>query len=114
MDVWPGEREGDEPCVYHGHTMTSRLQLNTALAVIKEYAFECSSYPLILRLEQHLETSEQRLLVDRLRSAFGDSLYVPPSSPNAICPQPCPQLFTKKILIAVSHTTCDVSWLIDR
>lgn len=45
VDVWePPEdgSEGDEPIIYHGRTLTSKLPLTKALVAIADYAFERS------------------------------------------------------------------------
>lgn len=41
VDLW--EIDGfDEPVIYHGHTLTSKLPVKKALRAIKEFAFETS------------------------------------------------------------------------
>uniref|UniRef100_A0A0L8I8M9 Phosphoinositide phospholipase C n=1 Tax=Octopus bimaculoides TaxID=37653 RepID=A0A0L8I8M9_OCTBM len=40
MDCWDGN--DDEPVIYHGHTLTSKIQLDKVLIAIKEYAFKTS------------------------------------------------------------------------
>lgn len=47
VDVWePAEdgSEGDEPVIYHGRTLTSKLPLTKALIAITDFAFERSQY----------------------------------------------------------------------
>jgi hypothetical protein len=47
VDVWePAEdgSEGDDPVIYHGRTLTTKLPLTKALVAIADYAFERSQY----------------------------------------------------------------------
>jgi len=66
--------------------------------VIAEYAFECSVYPLIVRVAVHLALDEQRALALQLRQHLGDALFVPDDEPDE---NPSPELYKNKILIAV-------------
>ena len=40
VDCWDGS--GDDPVVYHGHTLTSKILFRDVLDTIDEYAFEKS------------------------------------------------------------------------
>ena len=42
VDAWDGQ--GDEPVVYHGHTLTSKVPLKSVIEAINEYAFVTSEY----------------------------------------------------------------------
>jgi hypothetical protein len=50
VDIWDGD-EDDGPIVYHGYTMVSKLLLKDVLEAIGAYAFDTTTYPLILSLE---------------------------------------------------------------
>lgn len=41
VDVWNGP--SNDPVVYHGHTMTSKIKFKDILQAVKLYAFEASS-----------------------------------------------------------------------
>jgi len=40
VDCWDGPDE--EPVIYHGHTLTSKILFKDAVETIEEYAFESS------------------------------------------------------------------------
>jgi len=40
VDCWDGA--DDEPVIYHGHTLTSKISFKSAIDCINEYAFEAS------------------------------------------------------------------------
>lgn len=75
MDVWDGP---DEPVVYHGRTLTSRLPVRDALTAIAKYAFVASPYPVILSMEVHCDHAQQDKLADILRSTLGKALVDSP------------------------------------
>uniref|UniRef100_A0A914W8E7 Phosphoinositide phospholipase C n=2 Tax=Plectus sambesii TaxID=2011161 RepID=A0A914W8E7_9BILA len=105
LDLWePAEdgSEGDEPVIYHGRTLTSRLPLTKALVAISEFAFERSQYPLLVRLEVHMGTPWQKILAHRLRTTLGSRLFVPANDPTDWTTDdnhPTPESFRNKILL---------------
>lgn len=42
MDTWDGD--DNEPIIYHGHTLTSKILFKDAITAIKEYAFKATPY----------------------------------------------------------------------
>ena len=40
VDCWDGS--GDEPIIYHGHTLTSKIYFRDVLEAIEEHAFDKS------------------------------------------------------------------------
>lgn len=65
--------------VYHGHTLTSQLQLKPVLETIKEAAFVTSEYPIILSIENNCrKLASHRTMARLMREVFGDFLYVEP------------------------------------
>ncbi len=55
LDCWDGDN--DEPVIYHGYTITSKILFKDAIKAIKDYAFKvCVSlitiitYPLVLNV----------------------------------------------------------------
>ena len=107
LDIWdPGEDyDVKEPVIYHGGTQTTKLPLSAALTTINELAFEKTSFPLFIRLEQHLSLEWQRYLVEALLTHFGDKLYLPfEDTVDWTLPEnsPTPSEFMNKILLVVS------------
>lgn len=75
MDVWDGP---DEPVVYHGRTLTSRLPVRDALTAIAKYAFVASPYPVILSMEVHCDHAQQDKLAEILKATLGKALVSEP------------------------------------
>ena len=40
VDVWNGPQ--GNPIIYHGHTLTSKIQLDDVLKAVNEHAFVCT------------------------------------------------------------------------
>uniref|UniRef100_H0WL52 Phosphoinositide phospholipase C n=1 Tax=Otolemur garnettii TaxID=30611 RepID=H0WL52_OTOGA len=72
IDCWDGAQ--NEPIVYHGYTLTSKLLFKTVIQAIHKYAFMTSDYPVVLSLENHCSPSQQEVMADNLQTTFGDSL----------------------------------------
>nr|XP_048288455.1 1-phosphatidylinositol 4,5-bisphosphate phosphodiesterase zeta-1 isoform X2 [Myodes glareolus] len=72
IDCWDGAE--NEPVVYHGYTLTSKLLFKTVIQAINKYAFVSSEYPVVLSLENHCSPSQQEVMADILQSTFGDFL----------------------------------------
>ncbi|KAM5263490.1 1-phosphatidylinositol 4,5-bisphosphate phosphodiesterase zeta-1 [Ctenodactylus gundi] len=72
IDCWDGSQ--DEPVVYHGYTLTSKLLFKTVIQAIRKYAFMTSEYPVVLSLENHCSPSQQEVMADILQTILGESL----------------------------------------
>uniref|UniRef100_A0A8C5L8A6 Phosphoinositide phospholipase C n=1 Tax=Jaculus jaculus TaxID=51337 RepID=A0A8C5L8A6_JACJA len=72
IDCWDGSQ--NEPIVYHGYTLTSKLLFKTVIQAIHKYAFMTSEYPVVLSLENHCSPSQQEVMADILHTTFGESL----------------------------------------
>ncbi|MBZ3883909.1 1-phosphatidylinositol 4,5-bisphosphate phosphodiesterase zeta-1 [Sciurus carolinensis] len=72
IDCWDGSQ--NEPVVYHGYTLTSKLLFKTVVQAIHKYAFMTSQYPVVLSLENHCSPPQQEVMADILQTTFGDSL----------------------------------------
>jgi len=74
LDCWDGP--DNEPIVYHGWTLTSKLDFSEVLNdAIKPYAFYVSEFPLILSIENHCSKKQQDQLAFHLVNILGDLLY---------------------------------------
>lgn len=45
VDCWDGPN--DEPIIYHGHTLTSKISFKAAIDAVNEYAFVASEYVIL-------------------------------------------------------------------
>lgn len=98
IDCWDGKY--GRPIVNHGRTMTSEIMFEDCIAVITRYAFASSAYPLIISLEVHCSPEQQLLMVDIMKSYFGELLLTSPLTMNATS-LPSPEELKNKILIKV-------------
>ncbi len=75
MDLHCYDGSDGQPTVHNG-TLTSRIPLNEVLEVINNYAFEMSSYPLILCMEIQCSLNQQERIAQLLIAIFGEKLYL--------------------------------------
>jgi len=96
LDCWDGD--DGEPIIYHGYTLTTKIQFKDVVEACKKYAFEKSAYPLILSIENHCGIGQQEVMALHLKNILGSSLYVgePDQSADKL---PSPEDLTHKILI---------------
>ncbi|XP_040291278.1 1-phosphatidylinositol 4,5-bisphosphate phosphodiesterase zeta-1 [Bufo bufo] len=97
IDCWDGDE--DEPVVFHGFTLTSKLLFKTVISVINQYAFQASPYPLILSLENHCSPKQQEVMARHLLSILGDKLLTMTVANSFSRFLPSPEALKGKILI---------------
>ena len=76
VDLWDGD--DNEPIIYHGYTLTSKILLRDVLEVIYDHAFDASKYPVILSLENHLSIEQQKIAAVYFQGFLGDMLLTEP------------------------------------
>ncbi|KAL4493611.1 hypothetical protein ABPG72_004104 [Tetrahymena utriculariae] len=76
LDCWDGEN--NEPLVYHGHTLTSRILFKDVLQTIDQYAFMTSPFPVILSFENHCSVEQSKKIAYYLKTIFKDKLFIVP------------------------------------
>lgn len=96
LDCWDGPN--CEPIIYHGRTLTSKINFRDVLVAINEHAFEISDYPVILSLENHCSTKQQKVMAQYLVDIFKDQLYTSPVSEN-FHHLPSPESLKRKFII---------------
>lgn len=94
IDCW-NDTDGD-PCVYHGHTFTSKIKFRKAIEVINSFAFCKSDFPVILSLEVHCNLAQQDKMAEHLKDVFGDKLVFGPFNDDHL---PSPNDLRGKILL---------------
>ncbi|KAM9791222.1 1-phosphatidylinositol 4,5-bisphosphate phosphodiesterase delta-1-like isoform X4 [Syngnathus typhle] len=97
LDCWDGS--DDEPVIYHGYTLTSKILFKDAIKAIKEYAFETSEYPVILSLENHCSVEQQKVMARHLSSILGSALVTSPLGDAMPTKFPSPEELKGKFLI---------------
>ncbi|XP_065181115.1 1-phosphatidylinositol 4,5-bisphosphate phosphodiesterase delta-4-like [Sycon ciliatum] len=71
LDCWDGD---EEPDIFHGHTLTSKVPFRAVITAIKDSAFKTSPYPVILSLENHCSVPQQNKMDEIMAEIFGDQL----------------------------------------
>ncbi|NXC34856.1 PLCZ1 phosphodiesterase, partial [Campylorhamphus procurvoides] len=98
IDCWDGTN--NEPIVYHGHTLTSKIPFRSVIHVIDKYAFMSSAYPLVLSLENHCSTKQQEVMAECLKSILGEKLLSSPLGGDAEMTRlPSPEALKFKVLV---------------
>ncbi|XP_009956345.1 PREDICTED: 1-phosphatidylinositol 4,5-bisphosphate phosphodiesterase zeta-1 [Leptosomus discolor] len=98
IDCWDGS--SNEPVVYHGHTLTSKIPFDSVIQVIDKYAFVASDYPVILSLENHCSPKQQEVMADYLESILGDKLLTSTIGGETVVTQlPSPEALKFKVLV---------------
>ena len=69
MDCWDGP--DNEPIIYHGRTLTTKIKFSDVIKAIKEHAFITSDYPVILSVEQHCDIGQQGVMARLFKEVFG-------------------------------------------
>ncbi|OAF65631.1 hypothetical protein A3Q56_06631, partial [Intoshia linei] len=96
LDCWDGTK--NEPIIYHGHTLTSKIEFLAVIETINEYAFLKSDYPLVLSIENHCSPPFQSRMVYHMKTILSDSLYTEKINDKDEC-LPAPNYLKRKILI---------------
>jgi hypothetical protein len=75
VDCWDGKNQ--QPVIFHGHTLTSKILFYDVVQCIKDNAFKNNPYPVILSLETHCCVAQQDVMADIFIEIFGDMLLLP-------------------------------------
>ncbi|XP_032387062.1 1-phosphatidylinositol 4,5-bisphosphate phosphodiesterase delta-1 isoform X2 [Etheostoma spectabile] len=89
----------DEPEIYHGYTLTSKILFKDVIKAIKEYAFKTSDYPVILSLENNCSVKQQEVMAQHLTSILGSALVTSPLGDGMPINFPSPEELKGKFLI---------------
>ncbi|KRY76733.1 1-phosphatidylinositol 4,5-bisphosphate phosphodiesterase epsilon-1 [Trichinella pseudospiralis] len=72
LDCWDGD--DGQPVIYHGHTLTTKIDFKQVVEIIHKSAFEASSLPVIISIENHCSLLQQTKMAQTFKAVFGDSL----------------------------------------
>ncbi|XP_078120799.1 1-phosphatidylinositol 4,5-bisphosphate phosphodiesterase delta-1-like isoform X2 [Sander vitreus] len=97
LDCWDGS--DDEPEIYHGYTLTSKILFKDVIKAIKEYAFKVSDYPVILSLENNCSVKQQEVMAQHMSSILGSALVTSPLGDGMPINFPSPEELKGKFLI---------------
>ncbi|XP_074428850.1 1-phosphatidylinositol 4,5-bisphosphate phosphodiesterase zeta-1 [Larus michahellis] len=97
IDCWDGSN--NEPVVYHGHTLTSKILFHSVIQVIDKYAFVASDYPVVLSLENHCSPKQQEVMAEYLEDILGDKLLTSTIGDTDVTQLPSPEALKFKILV---------------
>ncbi|NWX07152.1 PLCZ1 phosphodiesterase, partial [Caloenas nicobarica] len=97
IDCWDGSN--NEPVVYHGHTLTSKILFRAVIQVVDKYAFMASDYPVVLSLENHCSPTQQEVIAEHLQNTLGDKLLTSTLGDPEVTQLPSPEALKFKILI---------------
>ncbi|XP_038156449.1 1-phosphatidylinositol 4,5-bisphosphate phosphodiesterase delta-1b isoform X1 [Cyprinodon tularosa] len=97
LDCWDGS--DNEPVIYHGYTLTSKILFKDVIKAIKEYAFKTSDYPVILSLENHCSVEQQSVMAKHMTSILGSALVTTPLGDSMPTNFPSPEELKGKFLI---------------
>lgn len=96
LDVWDGE--DGEPIIYHGHTLTSKILLRDVIEIIAEYSFKTSKYPVILSIENHLSSEQEKRMAEFFYFILGDLVLDKPLDEDED-KWPSPEQLAGKIIV---------------
>jgi phosphatidylinositol phospholipase C, delta len=99
VDIYDGD---NEPMIFHGKTLTSKVSVREVCEAIKKYGFVSSPYPIIISAEIHCGLAQQDMLAHLMKEVFGNALIVAPDEPVPPIPElPSPEHLKGKILLKV-------------
>ncbi|CAH1795147.1 unnamed protein product [Owenia fusiformis] len=96
LDCWDGP--DNEPVIYHGYTLTSKILFKDVISAIDIYAFKASHFPVILSIENHCSVDQQKVMARHMIEIFGDKLFRTPLEDDT-AELPSPFALKGKILI---------------
>lgn len=86
LDCWDGEK--NDPVIFHGKTLTTKIFFRDVIKAIEQYSFVNSKYPVILSIENHCNLEQQRVLAAIMKDTFKEKLAWPQDYPDGYLPSP--------------------------
>ena len=103
--MWDGPQM--EPIVYHGYTLTSKIQFRDVLRVIKSHGFVASPYPIILSFENHCSKPVQDKMAQYIIEILGDLVLTYKDNGKKLLPSP-EELRGRVLIKGSSHVTAEL------
>ncbi|TFK21219.1 1-phosphatidylinositol-4,5-bisphosphate phosphodiesterase 1 [Coprinopsis marcescibilis] len=101
LDIYDGD---EEPVIFHGKTLTSKVSLRDVCNAIMKYGFVTSPYPVLISAEVHCGIPQQEKMVDIMKEVFGDSLIeAPVEGRPPLTRLPSPEDLKHKILLKAKN-----------
>ncbi|KAG2006759.1 1-phosphatidylinositol-4,5-bisphosphate phosphodiesterase 1 [Coprinopsis cinerea AmutBmut pab1-1] len=101
LDIYDGD---DEPVIFHGKTLTSKVPLRDVCVAIMKYGFTTSPYPLLVSAEVHCGLAQQEKMVDVMTEVWGDALIqAPVNGRPQLTHLPSPEDLKHKILLKAKN-----------
>uniref|UniRef100_A0A3B4GJZ2 Phosphoinositide phospholipase C n=1 Tax=Pundamilia nyererei TaxID=303518 RepID=A0A3B4GJZ2_9CICH len=113
LDCWDGS--DNEPVIYHGYTLTSKILFKDVIKAISEHAFKTSQYPVILSLENHCSVEQQEVMARHMSSILGSALITSPLGDGMPTNFPSPEVsirFTSFIRIVKAEPIIGDKWCV--
>ena len=101
-DIYNVQDGDEEPMIYHGHTLTSKIKFSDVVLAVKDYGFKSSPYPIILSLEMHCNKENQLKMAHIFTNILGNLIYILPWNADLIPFYPSPDQLKYKVLIKAS------------
>lgn len=99
VDIYDGE---NEPMVFHGKTLTSKVSAREVCEAIMKYAFVTSPYPIIISAEIHCSLAQQEMFANIMHEVFGEALLGAPIEGKPLSgPLPSPEDLKGRVLLKV-------------
>jgi len=89
-----------KPVVTHVKTATTRVPFLDCIKAIEQYAFFASEYPLIVSLEVHCNSDQQKIMANMMVTVFGTKLLLHPLTSDDYT-LPSPEELKGRILVKV-------------
>lgn len=100
LDCYDGDTE---PVITHGYTLVNKIKFRDVIVEIKKYAFTFSKYPVLLFIENHCSSKQQKVMASIFETVLKD-LYVIDEC-NLPELYPSPEFLKEKFIVKVNLFT---------
>lgn len=99
LDCWDGP-DGN-PIIYHGHTLTSKIQFKDVIDCVWEHGFKTSPFPIVLSIEMHCSLPQQKRMAEMCIEILGsrEMLFTAKLPLDMSAELPSPRALSRKVII---------------